>query len=367
MKRRSAIPSWPERLLAWYRAHCRELPWRSEPSPYRVWISEIMLQQTQVATVRPYFDRFIARFPDLPALATANPQDLLKAWEGLGYYSRVRNLQKAAKTVVNELKGELPADFTRLQELPGIGPYTAAAIASIAFNQPVPVVDGNVLRVFCRYWGIDEDIRGPGPRREIFARLQQAIGDHPPADFNQALMELGALVCRPRQPACAGCPLAADCIARRDDRTAELPRKGKAAAVPHYDIAVGVIFDGRGRILIARRDEAQMLGGLWEFPGGKLETGESAEQAVVREVREETGLEIAVLAPIATIRHAYSHFKITLQAFRCRKLGGRLKPDLPRPMKWVKPEELADYPFPRANQKLLPMIMEALGTSLNNS
>ncbi len=352
-----ATRPWPERLLAWYRSHCRELPWRSDPAPYRVWISEIMLQQTQVATVRPYFDRFLDRFPDLPTLASANPQDLLKAWEGLGYYSRVRNLQKAAQRVIDQFDGRLPANFVALQELPGIGPYTAAAIASIAFNQPVPVVDGNVLRVFCRFWGIGDDIRGPGPRREIFDRLQPEINGQPPADFNQALMELGALVCRPHQPACPGCPLAIDCVARRDNRIAELPRKGKAAPVPHLDIAVGVIFDGRGQVLIARRDDSQMLGGLWEFPGGKQEAGETLEQTVVREVREETGLKIEVLAPIATIRHAYSHFKITLQAFHCRKIGGRLRPDLPRPMRWVKPDTLTNFPFPRANQKLLPKIL----------
>ena len=200
------MTDWSQRLLEWFAQYQRWMPWRHDPRPYTVWLSEIMLQQTQVDTVIPYFERFVQAFPNVQALAAADQQEVLKLWEGLGYYSRARNLHKAAQVVVAQYGGELPPDYQELQSLPGVGPYTAAAISSIAFGQPVPVVDGNVLRTFCRFWGIDSDIRQPRLRQQLQARLEPFVAQVPAAAFNQAIMELGALLCRPKSPHCAACP-----------------------------------------------------------------------------------------------------------------------------------------------------------------
>jgi A/G-specific adenine glycosylase len=354
------MPDWVRPLLGWYHQHRRCLPWREHPTPYRIWVSEIMLQQTQVATVQPYFERFVAHFPTPAALAAADLQDVLKAWEGLGYYSRARHLHRAAKAVAATHAGRMPTDLDGLRALPGIGPYTAAAIASIAYNLPHPVVDGNVARVGARLWCIATDTRTPRVHRDLEQRLQEAIdssGD--PAAFNQALMELGALVCRPRDPLCATCPLRTACGALATGRTAELPVRRPTVRVPHYRVAVGIVED-QGRVLIARRREEQMLGGLWEFPGGKLEPGEKPAETVVREVREELNLAVRVVSRACTIRHAYSHFRITLSAFHCVPEGDPASAHCDRPMAWVPWARLADYPFPKANHK----IFAALGRTL---
>jgi len=342
---------WMHRLLAWYRQHRRQLPWRDEPTPYRVWISEIMLQQTRVTAVQPYFARFLDRFPTLAELAAADQQDVLKAWEGLGYYSRARNLHRAAQMVI-EQGGAIPGRSEELAQLPGVGPYTAAAIASIAFGEPSPVVDGNVLRVVARHRGLRDDIGSVRTRNQIRESLVNAIrqaGD--PSAFNQAMMELGALVCTPRSPDCAACPLAADCRALAEDVVNELPVKRKAKAVPHYEIAVGLVFDG-DLVLIAQRGEDQMLGGLWEFPGGKREGKEKLAATCVREVREEVSLEVAADQAICTIDHAYSHFSITLTAFRCSLCGPANALRCDRPTRWVRLDQLRDFPFPKANHKI---------------
>lgn len=348
-------PRWPRRLLAWFSRHQRRMPWRDDPKPYRVWVSEVMLQQTQVDTVIPYFNRFIARLPTMQALAKADQQVVLKLWEGLGYYSRARNLHKAAQLVCERFNGKLPQTYEGLQEIPGVGPYIAAAIASIAFGKAVPVVDGNVLRVFARFWGIDDDIREPRTRHAMFERLTPIIAKADPSSFNQAMMELGALVCSPKSPKCGDCPLKVDCVAFSQRRTAELPVKSKRPPVPHYNIAVGVVWRG-GKVLIGRRKETQMLGGLWEFPGGKMKAGESAEAAAVREVSEETGLSVRILHKYCVVQHAYTHFKITLHAFACESASGRARPHTTDELKWVQPGELQDYPFPTANKKIISVI-----------
>ena len=310
-----------------------------------------MLQQTQVATVIPYFNRFVARFPNVRSLAEALQQDVLRVWEGLGYYSRARNLQRAAQAILSRHEGRIPRSPDELLDLPGIGPYTAAAIASIAFGVPVAVVDGNVLRVFCRFWAIARPMRDPAVARTLRERLDGVIRHFSPSVFNQSLMELGATICRPRSPLCARCVLSGDCRAFRESRTASLPVSSRAARIPHRRIAVGVVWKG-GRVLIARRSEDRMLGGLWEFPGGKIERGETAREAVVREIWEETGLRVRLGEPYVTVRHAYSHFRITMTAFRCDWLSGRAKPRDSDELQWVLPERLKDYPFPRANRTI---------------
>ena len=352
------MTTWVKRLLAWYRSFRRDLPWRRTSDPYLIWLSEVMLQQTQVDTVIPYFRRFLASFPTVNDLAAADIQAVLKQWEGLGYYSRARNLHKAARQIIHDRNGEMPETFDELRSLPGFGPYTAAAVGSIAFDLSEPVVDGNVLRVFTRFWGIADDIRRPIVRNKIRDRLRPFIKETSPGDFNQAMMELGALICRPTKPDCSACPLRKDCVANGEDRVEELPVKTTKAPTPHYEIAVGVIHR-KGRILIAKRPQESMLGGLWEFPGGKREPDETLDVAVVREIMEETGLKAIVGEKIITLRHTYSHFSITLTAFACRAEPGKAIPHAADELKWVRPSDLDSYPFPSANKKIIQAILNS--------
>jgi A/G-specific adenine glycosylase len=351
------VADWAQRLLEWFVKNQRPMPWRDDPQPYYVWLSEVMLQQTQVETVIPYFQRFVQAFPDVQALAAAEQQTVLKRWEGLGYYARARHLHKAAQAVVEQYNGELPQNVHDLQKLPGFGPYTAAAVSSIAFDQPVPVVDGNVLRVGCRFWGIATDIRHPRARTELQSRLQPFVSAMSPGVFNQALMELGALICRPQSPRCHGCPLAADCVAYQQNRTAELPVKSKRKPVPHAQIAVGIIWKA-GTVLIVRRRQEQMLGGLWVFPGGKQKPGESLAETVYREAAEATGLQVRVDYPYCQVQHAYTHLQVTLTAFRCTWIGGDAMPLRSDGLRWVRLNELDAYPFPKVNLKVLAAVRE---------
>lgn len=353
------IPTnWSKRLTDWFSRHQRPMPWRDNPEPYYVWVSEIMLQQTQVDTVIPYFNRFINRFSTLKDLAEASEHDVLKLWEGLGYYSRARNLQKAAKLVQSTYNGQIPSTYDSLQLLPGIGPYVAAAIASIAFNEPVPVVDGNVFRVFTRFWGISEDIRLPKTRTLLFDKLTPIIQTAIPSQFNQAMMECGALICKPSSPKCPQCPLNAECIAYSTNTIAQYPVKSPSKKVPHYTIGVGVIKKD-GKILIAKRKSDQMLGGLWEFPGGKQQDGEPLEATIKREIKEETTLDVDVQTKITSVNHAYSHFKITLHAFWCEWIRGTAVPNTSDEIRWIQLSELSDYPFPKANKTVCEKIMKA--------
>ncbi len=339
------------------------MPWRSDPSPYRVWISEIMLQQTQVVSAIPYFTRFIARFPDVQTLAATPLQDVLKAWEGLGYYSRARNLHQAAQVIVQQHASQVPGSFALLLTLPGIGRYTAAAVASIAFGEAVPVVDGNVLRVFARFLNSAEDISLPATRDRVFDFLKQPVSTSGnPSWFNQSIMELGALVCTPRNPTCAECPLTPFCLALKKGRVDRLPVKAKKGTVRHDTVGVGIVFDSKGRILIARRKAGGLLGGLWEFPGGKRKGAEALRQTAVREVLEETGLTVEVEHPLPSVNHAYSHFTVTLHPFICRRAGGRARALGSDEIRWVKPSELGQFPFPAANRKIELELIKKIGT-----
>jgi A/G-specific adenine glycosylase len=339
-------------LLRWFDRHRRTMPWRDDPHSYKVWISEVMLQQTQVATVIPYFERFIARFPSVVDLAAADLQAVLEVWQGLGYYSRARNLHKAARIVMNQRGGELPCRASDWQTLPGIGPYAAGAIASISHNEVVPAVDGNVVRVFTRLLGIRKDSTKSAVRRDLTEAVAAVIAPRRAGDFNQAVMELGALVCKPRNPNCAQCPLKRWCVAHAKGLTATIPVRPSRKPVPHIDVAACVIRRG-DRLLIARRRPDQMLGGLWEFPGGKQEPGETLEQTAVREIAEEIGIEIRVVRKLGAIKHAFSHFKMTLHVFECRPQRGRARAVAVDAVKWVNIDELATYPFPAADQKII--------------
>jgi len=340
-------------LLAWYDAHKREMPWRNTGDPYKIWVSEIMLQQTRVDTVRDYYRRFLEAFPTVQALAQADRDDVLKLWEGLGYYSRARYLHDAAQTVVEDYDGQVPETWDAIRELKGIGPYTAAAILSIAFSKPHAVLDGNVSRVLTRVFAVEADATSTSTKRHLRRIGNALIDPDRPGDFNQGMMELGATVCTPRAPDCDQCPVATVCRAHEKSREEDFPVTPETKPVPHHDIAVGLVFDDEGRLLIQRRPEDGLLGGLWEFPGGKQEDGESRRAACRRELREEVGIEVDVVDHFYTLSHAYSHFKITLHAFRCQIRAGEPQSNEGQPIRWVAVEALDDYAFPRANRRLI--------------
>ena len=351
------MTDWVTRLLDWFEQHQRRLPWRDDSRPYYVWLSEVMLQQTQVDTVIPYFERFVRAFPDIPTLAAADQQAVLKLWEGLGYYSRARNLHKTAQLLAAQHGGKLPEDPEALRRLPGFGPYTTAAVGSIAFGHPLPVVDGNVLRVFCRFWGIDTDVRQPRLRSELQARLAPFIAAAPPSAFNQAMMEVGALVCRPQAPRCEACPLQAECAAFHTGRTAELPVKSARKPVPHVRVVVGIVWKG-DTFLLARRRQDQMLGGLWVFPGGRLKPGEAPADTLRREIRQDTGLRVRVGFPYCRVEHGYTHFTITLTAYRCEWRRGAAKALAGDEVRWVRLQDVGAYPLPKANHKVLAAVRD---------
>lgn len=353
------MPDFPtETFLEWYHNNKRTMPWRETSDPYKIWISEIMLQQTRVDTVIPYFNRFIEAFPTIQNLAEADQQKVLKLWEGLGYYSRARNLHQAAKTVVDEMDGQFPDNYNNLIKLKGIGPYTAAAVSSIAFDEKRAVVDGNVLRVLCRFFGIPDDIRSTRTKNRVQELADRLIPDDNPGDFNQGVMELGATICTPTSPLCANCPLSLECVAYQQVKTDTIPYKSKAKKVPHHTISVGIIVNSKNELLIAHRPNDAMLGGLWEFPGGKKESDESLKDAASRELKEELDVSVTVYDEFMSIKHAYSHFKITLHAFWCRIESGNPKPKSSREIRWVTLDEISEYPFPKANKTLIDHLIE---------
>ncbi|MCX6557021.1 MAG: A/G-specific adenine glycosylase [Candidatus Aminicenantes bacterium] len=335
-------------LLRWFARNSRDLPWRRQRGLYAIWLSEVMLQQTQVSAVLPYYREFLRRFPSLQRLATASLQQVLKAWEGLGYYSRARNFWLAARQVYEKHHGRIPKTYEEFRALSGVGDYIAAAVLSIGCNLTLPVVDGNVLRVVCRWQGIADDIALSAAKRKVASFLAGIIPARQPGRFNEALMELGALVCLPRDPRCQDCPLRAGCFAFSRGLAGSLPVKSRKKPVPTHRVALAVIIH-QGKIFIQQRPEIGHLGGLWEFPGGKCRTGEKPERAVVRECQEELGVTVDVISKLGEVRHAYSHFKIVLHVFICKRLAGRARTR--QPHAWIGIGELGKYPFPAANHK----------------
>lgn len=330
---------WVPRLLEWYAANKRAMPWRGHPDPYAVWVSEIMLQQTQVDTVRPYFARFLEAFPSVADLAAAEDGPLLKAWEGLGYYTRVRNLRKAARLLMATRGGALPRTSEGLRALPGIGAYTAAAIASICFGEPAPVVDGNVARVFARRNALRDDFKKDAPRRALAAWLAPHItASGAPADFNQAMMELGALVCTPHNPACLLCPLRVDCRAAADGTQADFPMTPLRKALPERKGRVVVVRDAQGRLLLARHAGERLLEGFWELP----------ERARLPFAPGKT-------RRLGTYRQTFSHFRLTLSVHRAPTPEG--EPPLPEGYTWC--ADPSALPLTTATRKILAAHPEA--------
>ena len=343
-------------LLAWYDAEKRDLPWRQTSDPYRIWLSEVMLQQTRVDQATPYYRRFIERFPTVETLAGSDLDDVLLCWEGLGYYSRARNLHQAARRVVEKFDGRVPDEEHDIKTLPGVGDYTAAAVLSIAYNKPHAVVDGNVVRVISRVFAFGDDVNTASSKRALSSAAGALLDLERPGAFNQALMELGATLCSPSSPSCAACPLQQVCAASKARNPESYPVSAKRGRVPHHDISVAVVFDQDGKVLIQRRAEDAMLGGLWEFPGGKREEEETLEEACIRELREELGVEVVLGERFCRISHAYSHFRITLHAFRARIQSGDVKSNQGLPVRWVYLRELSGFAFPRANRKLIDIL-----------
>lgn len=340
-------------LVGWYRGRERDVPWRDESDPYRILVAEVMAQQTRITTVRDYYGDFLERFPDVETLAGADQQDVLKAWEGLGYYARARRLHRAARQVMERHGGELPGSADGLRELPGVGPYTAGAVASMAFGEAEPAVDGNVRRVLSRLF----DLADPTPARlEAAARrlLEAAPGD--PAALNQALMDLGGEICTPRAPSCGDCPAAGSCLAVERGTVDERPPARPRRSIPHRRVAVGVVWDAAGRVLVQRRPPDGLLGGLWEFPGGKVEDGESPREAVRREMREEVAVVVEVTGTLEAVEHAYSHFRVTLHPFHARIVEGEPEARSATAWRWMEPDRLDELPLPAANHRILEQI-----------
>lgn len=334
------------RLLTWYDAAHRDLPWRRDADPYRVWLSEVMLQQTRVDTVKGYYARWLERFPTLESLAAAPVDEVLKAWEGLGYYSRARNLHRAVREVAERWQGEVPANPEAFRALPGVGPYTAGAVMSIAFGQQEPVVDGNVRRVFAR-WTDD-----PAPPDASLWRLAgELVQGGRPGDLNQALMELGATICVPRNPRCPECPVQAFCRAYAAGTQNQRPTPRKARPLPHEDTGVAVV-EHEGRLLLVRRPVDARLGGMWAFPAAVRTRGESVADAAERAVREGLGVEVRAGNPIGEVEHTFSHVRATYRAVRCAWTGG--EPRLLRydAWAWAAPEELQGYALPVAQRRI---------------
>ena len=349
----ATINDFQQRLLSWFVANQRPFPWLRSYEPYQVWIAEIMGQQTQMERVVDYFQRWLAQFPDATSVANAPEQAVLKAWEGLGYYSRARNIQRAGERMVAEFGGQVPDDHAQLLKLPGIGPYTAAAILSIAFNQPCPLVDANVERLFARLADIDRPLKEAATRKSIHALAETLLHRDHPRDHNQALMELGALVCTPRRPDCPACPVQAHCLALLRDTVAFRPLP--AARDKRIDIVMAcVILRNGDRFFIQQRLADDIWGGLWEFPSGRLEDGETPADAARREVCEETGWQVAGLEPFDIVVHHYTRYRVTLHGFvgLLPRGAGEARLTAAQRCAWVTAAELANYPFPAGHRRL---------------
>ncbi|MFB4165962.1 A/G-specific adenine glycosylase [Alteribacillus sp. JSM 102045] len=339
-------------LISWYEHNKRDLPWRKTQDPYRVWVSEIMLQQTKVDTVIPYFNRFLEWFPTPEALAEADEEKVMKAWEGLGYYSRARNLQSAIKEVVEEYGGEVPASKKEFSSLKGVGPYTAGAVLSIAFDQAEPAVDGNVMRVFSRILLINEDI-GKSKTRKMFEDIiPEFLEGVQPSQFNQALMELGAIVCTPKSPGCLLCPVQKHCAAREEGIQEELPVKEKKKAPKSKDMAAVILKNKDGQTLFHQRGEKGLLARLWEYPNVEIPStsGTSAHETLQHFLKKEFGIDAEIEHKVQKVQHVFSHLVWNITVYEAKALQSSKEIN---DCKWLYPNETDAYAFPVSHQKIL--------------
>jgi len=340
------------RLLAWFRKHKRDLPWRRTGDPYRIWVSEVMLQQTQVSTVLPYYRRFLARFPTVEALAGARDQAVLKAWQSLGYYRRAMNLRAAARAVVRDHGGRIPDDPAAFAALSGVGRYTCGAVQSIAFGRRLAALDGNAVRVIARWLALTQTVDRPATRAKLWSAAEALVSPSAPGDWNQAVMELGATVCLPRGPQCCQCPVRRHCRAAAKGIQDRIPARHRRKPIPHIEVGAGIIWR-RGRVLLCKRRADAMLGGLWEFPGGKRRPGESVQRCIRRELMEECALSVTVGKHLINVTHTYTHLRVTLRVYHCRAGPGRIKLLGCDDARWVRPQDISRYPLPAADVKIL--------------
>ena len=342
-------------LLRWYDANRRDLPWRRTRDPYAIWISETMLQQTRVEAVIPYYERFLARFPTVKDLATADVEDVYERWAGLGYYSRARNLHAAARQVVEDWDGRLPDDAASLRELPGIGRYTAGAVASIAFDRAEPIVDGNVVRVLSRLLGIRDDVKSKPVVDRLWQEAAALAKGARPGDLNQALMELGATVCTPRSPHCMACPLTPHCDAAARGDAESLPVKAAKKAPRLVEAAAALIRRG-DKVLAVRRAPGGLLGGLWELPGGELAAKEERAEGLARAVREGVGLGLSRVRYEGSVEHGFTHRTLRLHVFRANAAAGRVRRRGFESHRWLSPTALAGLAQGGPTRKALALL-----------
>lgn len=361
------IKTFQETFLTWYHKEKRNLPWRATNDPYAIWISEIMLQQTRVETVIGYFYRFMEQFPTIQDLAAAEEQKLLKVWEGLGYYSRARNLKAAAQQIVAEFDGEMPQSIEEIRSLKGIGPYTAGAIGSIAFGLPEPAIDGNVMRVVSRLFCIEADIAKASSRRPFDEAMRTIISPDEPGEFNQALMDLGSRICTPTTPKCEECPISQYCLAYAENRQTDFPVKSKKAKPKDVYYIAGAIED-QGSFLLVQRPETGLLASMWHFPLVEVtkeqyealqRTWATEEQLQLDLIAEDDALEIFPDLPVVwqkrhfgEITHIFSHLKWHVLLFYGRKRGELTLQD----SEWAAKESFQNYVFPKPQQKLVDQL-----------
>jgi A/G-specific adenine glycosylase len=350
-------------LLRWFRANQRDLPWRRTRDPWAIWISEAMLQQTRVDTVLRYWEPFLERFPDVRALADAPIEDVFSAWAGLGYYSRARNLQRAAQEVVARFDGRVPREVEALRSLPGVGRYTAGAIASIAFDEPAPIVDGNVERVLARWFGLRDDVKASATTARLWEIAAALARGNTPGQLNQAVMELGALLCTPRAPLCQDCPIARGCDARACGDAEALPVRA-AKKPPRALHAAAAWLERGGRVLLVRRPPGGLLGGLWELPGVELARGDDDEAALRKALQTRTGLSIDVLEAAGHVEHVFTHRRLRLALFRAKAPTARVQLDGYVAHRWCARDEVDEIAESRLLRKAAARATAAGGVAV---
>jgi len=349
-----------EGLLLWFAGNRRALPWRGSYSPYEVWISEIMLQQTQVKTMLPYYSRWMERFPDAASIARAPEDEVLRCWEGLGYYARARNIHKAACVIASEFGGVIPRNFESVRKLPGVGLYTAGAIMSIAYNADYPAADANVARILARVFGIRDTIGSTRFKETVWHHASEVLPSGKAREFNQALMDFGAMVCLPGEPSCKSCPISGICVGFAGGVAGQLPVRGRKKIVIPLVRSVGVLLLD-GKVLARRRPGSGLMPNLWEFPGGAALDGEAPEAALRRVWREELGIDPGAVRHLVTVKHSHTSYRVTLHAYLCEAAQSPVVEN--GALRWVPPRELETLAFPSAHRKVVMAFLQMLAAA----
>ena len=337
--------------MSWYQSNARDLPWRKTRNPYLIWISEIMLQQTQVRTVIPYFQRWTNYFPDMQSLVNANDDEVLKVWEGLGYYSRARNIKKTAEILCSQFNGVMPETVNELNTLPGIGDYIAGAIASIAFGLMEPALEANGIRVISRLFYFNGMVSKTASKNILKGYLRELLPNGKAGDFNQAVMDLGAMVCQSVNPICKQCPIRKECLAFAKNTQKNLPILKERPIKPHFDVVAAIILIN-DTVLIDKRPKEGLLGGMWEFPGGKIEKGENHPDAIIREIQEEIGITVNIGELFGIYKHAYTHFSVTVFSYFVEIESGKPRALEVEKIAWVNISDLQEYPMGKVDRNI---------------